>query len=193
MSKKRKKQNLSYFIYFLVGFFVIFLCFIGLEFLFQDDETVEETMERLGYQISDKDDAFYRKNITNITIEQYYSDLSHKKNAEFDEYSVTKSSFDFIEQKLKYIDGVVTNYHFSSNLTSKKIFFQYEYDGNHQYVMMDGNSENDYQCEVVVQNNMTKKELIKHCDSIQKELYTYLQNRADVFNQSAIQKILEDM
>ena len=192
MTKKHKKRNNSFYLYLIIGFISIFLFFIVLEIFYHDDpKTIDQAMESLGYQLTDGEDAFYKKNVTNNTLEQFYDDVSKKKNVEFVEFSVTKDSFDFIEQKLQYYNGSTANFNFSSNLTSEKVIFLYEYDGNGQYLMLEGNSENNYQCGVISQTKMTKNDLIHHCDVIQTELNTYFQYRSEVLNQSAILKVLQ--
>ena len=108
MKKKRKnkKQENNTLLIVLVSIFVVMLLLLLAASVATEDEVYNE-LENEGYY-TETDDAFYKKILTNNTLDEFYNDMNSGRNTKYQEVYVSKTSYDYIELLMIYNDGVTT-------------------------------------------------------------------------------------
>ena len=172
----------------LVSIFVVMLLLLLAASVATEDEVYNE-LENEGYY-TETDDAFYKKILTNNTLDEFYNDMNSGRNATYKEVYVSKTSYDYIELEMIYTDGMTTTLTISSNLKSNELNYNYEMSYNNAYLLIDGTDKNNYACNVNVNRNVKKETENKYCSLIKNKIQEYLNNKVELINnQNLIDKI----
>jgi hypothetical protein len=144
------------------------------------DEVYNE-LENEGYY-TETDDAFYKKILTNNTLDEFYNDMNSGRNTKYQEVYVSKTSYDYIELLMIYNDGVTTTLTISSSLKSNEVNYNFELSYNKQYLLLEGTQENNYDCEVTVNRNVKKETEKKYCNLIKEQINDFLSSKTQLLN-----------
>jgi hypothetical protein len=190
MTKKRKnkKQENNIIMTILISVFVFLVVAVLVAAVTKKDEVYQE-LEDEGYY-TETEDAFYKKILTNNTLNEFYNDMNSGRNAVYQEVYVSKTSYDYIELKMEYKDGMTTTLTISSNLKSNEVNYNYEMSYEKAYLLIDGTEKNNYECNVNVNKNVKKETEKKYCSLIKREIKEYLNSKVELLNnQNLIDKI----
>ena len=193
MKKKRKskKKNNNILILIPIILIVVFLIIFGI-IENQSSSELNKALKQEGYSTGTNEDAFYKKIVTNNTLDDYYNDIAGNRESKYEEYYFAKESYDFIEVKLTYKDGVSTSLNITSNLRTKEVKYNYELAYKNAYLILEGDSSDDYTCRSVVKDNVSKESMDTYCNMIAEEINIFLKRREDVLNNQKIQEILNE-
>lgn len=182
MKKKRKnkKQENNTLLIVLVSIFAVMLLLLLVVATTTKDEVYNE-LENEGYY-TETDDAFYKKILTNNTLDEFYNDMNSGRNTKYQEVYVSKTSYDYIELLMIYNDGVTTTLTISSSLKSNELNYNFELSYNKQYLLLEGNEENNYDCEVTVNRNVKKETEKKYCNLIKEQINDFLSSKTQLLN-----------
>lgn len=189
MKKKRKnkKQENNTLLIVLVSIFAVMLLLLLVVATTKDE--VYNELENEGYY-TETDDAFYKKILTNNTLDEFYNDMNSGRNTKYQEVYVSKTSYDYIELLMIYNDGVTTTLTISSSLKSNELNYNFELSYNKQYLLLEGNEENNYDCEVTVNRNVKKETEKKYCNLIKEQINDFLSSKTQLLNnQNLMNKI----
>lgn len=176
MKKKGKSKKKNNNLLFLTGFIVIIILIVLLVMI-KKDNSLESELKKEGYSTENKDDAFYKKITTGNTLEEYYNDISNEKDSEYEEYYLSKESNDFIELKMSYKNKVNTTLNITMDLKTEKINFNYELTYENAHIILEGNSDENYDCKVIVSQNTKEDSLRNQCDNIMNEINMFIQRK----------------
>ena len=186
--RKNKKQEKNIMLTILVSIFIILLLLILIVTVSTKDEVYNE-LENEGYY-TETDDAFYKKVLTNNTLNEFYNDMNSGRNAKYQEVYVSKDSYEYIELLMIYNDGVTTTLTISSSLKSNELNYNFELSYNKQYLILEGTEENNYACNVAVNRNIKKDTETKYCNIIKNQINDFLASKVQLQNnQNLMSKI----
>ncbi len=186
---KRKKDNMTM-SYLAIGGLILFAVVVLL--IYYGSTAMDRSMKQEGYEAGEKEDPFYKKITTGNTLDDYYNDLANEINSAYEEYYMQKDSYNFYEQKLAYQNGVTSSLNISSDLRDLYTVFSYELSYEEAYILLEGNSEANYECEVVMNKNASRETLQNACDRIQDELDTFLTRRNEIMQNEKVQEVLKN-
>lgn len=186
--RKNKKQEKNIMLTILVSIFIILLLLILIVAVSTKDEVYNE-LENEGYY-TETDDAFYKKVLTNNTLNEFYNDMNSGRNTKYQEVYVSKDSYEYIELLMIYNDGVTTTLTISSSLKSNELNYNFELSYNKQYLILEGTEENNYACNVAVNRNIKKDTETKYCNIIKNQINDFLASKVQLQNnQNLMSKI----
>ena len=186
--RKNKKQENNTIMTILISIFVFLVVVVLVAAVTKKDEVYQE-LEDEGYY-TETEDAFYKKILTNNTLNEFYNDMNSGRNSTYKEVYVSKTSYDYIELEMIYTDGMTTTLTISSNLKSNELNYNYEMSYNNAYLLIDGTDKNNYACNVNVNRNVKKETENKYCSLIKNKIQEYLNNKVELINnQNLIDKI----
>lgn len=191
MKKRRKNKNQenNTALIILIAVFVGMLLLLLVATTVTKDEVYNE-LENEGYY-TETDDAFYKKVLTNNTLDEFYNDMNSGRNTKYQEVYVSKTSYDYIELLMIYNEGVTTTLTISSSLKSNELNYNFELSYNKQYLLLEGTEENNYDCEVTVNRNVKKDTEKKYCNLIKEQINDFLGSKTQLLNnQNLMNKIV---
>ena len=188
MAKKKKNDMTKS--YIAMGLFILFAIIVLL--IYYGSTAMDRSMQNDGYEAGEKEDPFYKKITTGNTLDDYYNDLSNNKDSAYEEYYLQKDSYNFYEQKRAYQNGVTSSLNISSDLRDLYTMFSYELSYGEAYILLEGNSAANYECEVIMNNNATRETLQNACDRIQSELDTFTTRRNEIMQNEKVQEVLKN-
>ncbi len=185
--KKRKKNDNQVSIFIIV---LIVIVIIG-SFIYYavNNRDLESSLKNEGY-VTEEEDAFYKNVVSGNTIEDFYNYVANKQDTYYEEYYLQKDSLDFIELKMSYEKGVTANLNITSNLKNQYVEYNYELTSDNARLIIEGNSDNNYDCNPVVSQNISQKTIETCCGIISDELEVFLNRRTNIMNNS---KVLEEL
>jgi hypothetical protein len=170
--KKKKSYNLTFIA-------VIVLCLgiiLSLLYYSSREQIVKRELNKEGYT-SSKEDAFYHQIISNNTLDDYYNDIASNKDSLYEEFYVSKESNSLIELKMYYQNQINTTLNILSKLNSDYVNFNFELSYQDSSFILEGNSSNNYECDVIEEKNVSKDSINYYCDYIKDEIENYLQKK----------------
>lgn len=189
--KNYKKKSGNIIIYTLIGVVIMIVFLIILEMVFSKDESkLQESMRKEGYVTENESDAFYKRNVTNNTLDEYYNDISNKKDSSYEEYYLAKASLNFLEVKLNYSKGTTTALNFTSDLKTQEVNYNYEYSKDKAYLLLEGSSKDNYNCTVINNRNVDATTIDSICVKIKEDLKIYLDRRDKVLSNKEVQELI---
>ena len=187
--KKRKKNNKNKYVIILL--LVLILCMVAYYFLFLTDE-LGRNLRFKGFKTESVSDNFYKKIVTNNTLDDFYNDVAEKKDSTYIEYNFTKSSYDFIELKMNYSDNSLSTLNISSDIRNNTIDFNYEISNDSSRLMLDGNMNETFQCNVIMQENVSNSTKNSHCEYIEKEIENFITEKNIYLQDKTISEITKE-
>ncbi len=186
--KRKSNNNLAYIlIILLVG-----TAICSLVAYYTGNGALTHSMKEDGYTTEDQGDAFYRQIVTNNTLDDYYDDISKKKDSNYEEYYLSKESLDYMEMKLSYYNGTSLSVNITSDLRSLDTTFHLELSKENSYLLLEGNSKNNYSCETITQRSVGNDIKREYCDWIQDEVNKFLEKRNQIMTNPQVQEILSN-
>ena len=189
MAKRKKNNTLKYTI--AIGVLIL-LAVILLFIYFSEENETNRAMRESGYTTTESDDPFYKKITTGNTLDSFYNDVANNKDSAYEEYYLLKESYSFIEQELYFQNGATSSLNISSDLRNMNTMFNYELSYKDAYLLLEGNSSENYQCEVIVNNNISKQTINNACNQIHIELDTYNQRRTEILQNEKVQEFIRN-
>ena len=187
MRKKKNNKDKLYFIGMITFIGIAVICLIV---YFNEDNQRKRALQKEGYTI-ENDDPFYKKVVTGNTLDSYYKNIANKETSSYEEYYVSKETYNFMEQKLNYMNGVSTALNISSDLRNLGIKFTYELSYEDAYLILEGGTNTGYQCETVVNERVSNTQVHEYCEQIQSELETFSNRRSVILSNEKIQEYLQ--
>ena len=160
--KRKKNDNKMNLIIIAIIVIVIIGSFI---YYFANNKDLESSLKTDGYETTEED-AFYKNVVSGNTIDDFYNSIDNGQDSYYEEYYLQKDSLDFIELKMYYENGVTANLNITSNIKDNYIEYNYELTGDNSRLILEGNSDHNYNCTPVVSNNVSEKTLDTCCDII---------------------------
>ena len=187
--KKRKKENNNKQLLIGIIALVTILIIALLIYAATSKTGVEKELNQEGYTTT-TDNAFYNKVVTNNTLDDFYSDMSQNKDSAYEEYYFAKESLNFIELKMQYQDNVNSTLNITSDLRTEKVEFNYELSSKSSHLIIEGNSDENYDCKIVVNKNVKDSLLTESCELVMQEITIFLQRRSDLLQNESIRNIV---
>ena len=183
MSEKEKK--------FWVGFIILLaLAIVGTGIYYLSDKTVEEKeLQKSGYKTTEED-AFYKKVVSNNTLDDYYNAMGSNQDTEYEEYYLQKESLNFIELKMSYQNTVDRTLTFTSDLRTDIVRYNYELSYKSSHLILEGNSSENYDCQIVVRKNIKDEDIQKQCEYISQELSVFLTRRSELLENETVKALV---
>ena len=150
---------------------------------------VEKELSKEGYTTTNED-AFYKKIVTNNTLTDFYNDMKNEKNSAYEEYYFAKESLNFIELKMLYQDGTNSTLNITSDLRTNLIEFNYELSNKKAHLILEGNSNENYDCKIIVKNNVNDVIANDSCNLIMQEINTFLERRSELLQNEKIRELV---
>lgn len=190
MKRKKRKKNNNKIYFIIIGVIIFVLLVIFGIYANKDHNEFQKELKEEGYTTIDNEDAFFKKIVSGNTISDYYDDISNDKDTKYEEYSLSKESYDYIELKMEYQNEIFTVLNISSNLKSDVIQFNFELTYNNSQILLDGDSTTDYECNVIVQKEASDSTVDIYCDMIKSEIETFKSRRAELLSNPKIQEVI---
>lgn len=192
MKKKKNKMKIriNKYVYILLGIFTVLLVILLYLSTSTEEKIVKSEMEKEGF-FTEETDAFYRKIESKNDLDSFYKSMNNKENSEYEEYYLLKESFELSELKMKYKNEKNTTISISSNLNSEDISFNFEMSYEKKYLLIEGNKENNYECEPVVSKNISSSELHNYCSMITDEINNYVIKKNEIKRNNTIMNIVK--
>ncbi len=191
MNKRRKKNN-NKIIYIGIGVVILILLIIFGVAANKNNNQLQNELKQEGYYTNDQDEAFYKNITTGNTIDDYYDDLLNEKESNYEEYSLSKESYDFILLKMEYESGVMTVLNVSSNIKEDYIQFNFELTYNDSHILVDGDNSNNYKCNIIEQKEASDSTVETYCDMIREEIKNYEKRKAELLKNPKVQQIVKE-
>ena len=166
---------------------VLFLFLVVLELTQPSGE--EKVLQQEGYETTEED-AFYKKVVTNNTLDEYHDDVANNIDSAYEEYYLAKESYNFIELKMTYHNEVSKTINITSDLRTNIVTFNYELSYKTIHLLLEGSSASDYVCSVVVKKSVNDEELQNACDEVQEEINTFLSRQNELLSNKNVQDIV---
>ena len=179
--EKKKSYN-------LVFIAVLILCvgvIISLLYYSSREQIVKRELNKEGYSTG-KEDAFYHQIVSNNTLDDYYNDISLNKDSIFEEYYVSKESNSLIELKMTYQNQINTSLNISSKLNSNQVNYNFELSYQESSFILEGNSDTNYECNVIKEKNVSKDSIKYYCDIVMNEIQNYLQKKNELLQNETL-------
>ena len=189
MAKKKKNNTMKYSIW--IGSLIL-IAVILLIIYFSDNNEMNKAMRQDGYTTTEAEDPFYKKITTGNTLDDFYNDLANERNTAYEEYYLTKESYTFLEQKLLYQNGVNSAFNATSDLRTLQITFTYELSLQNAYLLIEGNSDNSNQCEIVINRNVRQESIQDACDKVSQEISVFINRREEILQNEKVQEMLQN-
>lgn len=188
MAKKNKKNER--YIYLIISLVIIFTVTIIIEITLLYGKPREQILlEEEGYNTT-VEDAFYKKIVTNNTLDDFYNNVKEKKDTAYEEYYFSKESYQFIELKMVYQSETTTTLNINANIETNEIEYTYELSNDSEYLLINGTSSNNYSCEVVSEKNIKRKKINEECSKINDELNVFLERRNELLSNEKIRELI---
>ena len=186
--KKRKKDNK---LFYTVAVITVVIIIIFSLYASRDYKELKDSLEKDGYETIDNNDAFYKKVVSKRNMDEYYDDISKGLDTEYEEYVISKESYDFVELKMKYENSVNTVLSVSSNLKGTTVQYNFELSYGSSHILIEGDSKNKYACDIVDQQNASDDTVQYYCNQIADEIKSYLNKRTAVLNNPKLNDVLQ--
>ena len=187
MKKKKKDNKMTYYI---LGSIAVISIVILLLYANKANVELKDSLEKDGYGTIDNNDAFYKKIVSKRSLDEYYDDVSNKVDSEYEEYTISKESYDFIELKMEYKNGVNTVLSINSNLKGNNVQYNFELSYGTSHILMEGGTKNKYACDIIDQQNASDNTVQLYCNQIADEIKGYLDKRTLVLNNPKLNEVL---
>ena len=184
MKKKNQYKNIIIIISILAVLTIILLL------IPKSSSPVQELKEE-GYETTEED-AFYKKIVSQNTLDDFYNDIANNTDSYYEEYNFSKESKDFIELKMTYTDGLNSTLNISSDLTTKEVKFNYEISKGKSRILLEGNSSNNYECEVVLEKNVKSETVQSYCEKVISEVNEFIIKREEFLQNKKIQSYVNE-
>lgn len=163
---------------------------IGMSVYYLTDKTVEEKeLEKAGFTTTEED-AFYKKVVTNNTLDDFYNAMGNNQDTEYEEYYLQKESLNFFELKMSYQNTVSRTLSFTADLKTDQVKYNYELSYKSSHLILEGNNTDNYNCNIVVRKNINDTDIQKQCDYIANELSIFLTRREEMLENETVKAIL---
>lgn len=171
MKKRKKNKNNTYI--FIIIITIIAILGIIVYYFYSTDELGKEIKQE-GFKTTSNDDLYYKKVVTNNTLDSFYNDVSENKETSYLEYNFTKNSYDFIELKMTYKEETLSTLNITSDIRNNTIVFNYEVSKGKMNLILEGNMNGDFICNSLKQDNISNSNKEKHCDYIHNEINNFI-------------------
>lgn len=190
MKKKKTGKNLLSKIIF--GIIALFLIIVLVIFVYErgTNKEEEEVFQKEGYTTSNED-AFYKKIVSDNTLDDFYADVQQERDSNYEEYYFSKESNDFIELKMLYRNKVSTTLNITSDLKTNVLEYNYELTYKTAHLLLEGSSTNNYDCEVIVNDEVSAETVQKYCDMIIDEINSYNEIKNDLLRNNQIKSMIK--
>ena len=192
MNRRRKKNKKNNYIIYIAIAIIIFLILIIFGITSNSDKSeLQKELKDAGYVTENQDDAFYKNITTNNTITEYYDDIMNKKDSKYEEFSLSKESYDYIMLKMEYENDIITVLNVSSNIKEDYIQFSFELTYNDSHILFDGDNSNHYRCNIIAQKEASDSTVETYCDMVREEVKNYETKKAALLKNPNVQKLLK--
>lgn len=192
--KKNRKSNQNQYIYKIVIIIIVLLIivpFIVYISVSSSNKEIAAEFKKEGYNTSNQD-AFYRKVTTGNTLDDYYNDIANEIDSQYQEFYYSKESNDFIELKMIYKNKVSTTLNITTDLKTDELEYNYELAYKDAHLLIEGNSKNDYTCNVIANNKVEEKLVTQYCNMVIEEINEYNQVKQELMKNQKIKDLSED-
>lgn len=174
MAKKKQKKSNNIYLYIIIGVIVSIFVVSSIIYITINgtNKKIDNEFAKEGYNTTPKD-AFYRKVVTNNTLDDYYKDMLSETDSEYQEYYYSKQSNEFIELKMLYKSKVSTSLTISTNLETNELTYNYELAYKTAHLLLEGSSKENYNCNVIDNNKVQTETVKNYCDLIIDEINDY--------------------
>lgn len=187
--RKNKEKNKNLFSIVVVITIIIIIVFSI--YASKDYKDLKSSLEKDGYGTIDNNEAFYKKIVSKRNLDEYYDDLANGKDTEYEEYTISKESYDFVELKMEYKNKVNTILSINSNLKGSNVQYNFELSYESSHILIEGGSNNEYACDVIDQQNASDETVQYYCNEISDEIKNYLNKRTSVLNNPKLNEVLK--
>ena len=186
---RRKKDSSITLLKWLIGITgsLAIIILIGYIMYLNTEGPLEQELIQNGYE-TDADNAFYNKIETSNTLDDYYKDVKEGKDTSYVEYYVSKESNDFIELKMIYQDNINTTINIISDLSTTRINYNLELTYQDSHIMLDGNSDDNYSCNVVKQEHANEDTIDYYCNYLKEEVTNFISKRNELLQNENVSK-----
>ena len=169
MKRKKKNNNNVNLILYGIIILTVVTAILAIYYYLNQDELKPE-MKNNGYVLETSGKNYYKKIVTNNTLDDYYNDISNNKDSEYKEYYFTIDAKDFIELKLSQKKGIGKSITITSDLKRNQTTYTYEITQKDKLLILEGSSDNSYACKVVAKEDYNMDSVTKYCKEVQDEI-----------------------
>ena len=187
MKKRKKKNNQKQLVIGLIAVATIFI--IALLIFSTKPSEVEKELNKEGYTTT-QEDAFYKKIVTNNTLDEFYQDVASNKDSAYEEYYFAKESLNFIELKILNQSSVLSTLNITADVRTDKIVYNYELSNNNSHLLLEGNSDENYDCKIIVNKNVDDSVTQECCNLIMQEISTFLTRKDELLQNEKVQELV---
>ena len=187
MSKRQDSNNREVIMGGLIILSVVVLILVVL--VITQATTPEKALNREGYNTTAEEDPFYKKIETNNTLDDFYN-VASNKNSSYEEYYLSKESYNFIEMKMNYNEGAMNTLNIVSNLKTQEVEFNYELSYNSAHLLIEGNSRDTYSCKVIQKKGVNDQTIQDHCNYIMNEITVFLLRREKILQNDKVKELI---
>ena len=188
MSKRQDSNNREVIMGGLIILSVVVLILVVL--VITQATTPEKALNREGYNTTAEEDPFYKKIETNNTLDDFYNDVASNRNSSYEEYYLSKESYNFIEMKMNYNEGAMNTLNIVSNLKTQEVEFNYELSYNSAHLLIEGNSRDTYSCKVIQKKGVNDQTIQDHCNYIMNEITVFLLRREKILQNDKVKELI---
>lgn len=191
---KRNRQNsdnrLVQMGFFLIGGAIVLIILVMILNQTVGNPTEEKIMHNEGYTTTEEEDPFYKKIVTNNTLDDFYDAVAANQDSKYEEYYFAKESRNFIELKMSNTSGALSTLNITSDLRTQQVKFDYELSYNDARLIMEGNSDDNYACQIITKKSVNDQTVQSHCEYIMKEITVFLERRQELLNNDKVRSIV---
>ena len=193
MAKKKQKKSNNIYIYIIIGVFLSVFVISAIIYITINgtNKKLDDEFAKEGYNTTPKD-AFYRRVVTNNTLDDYYRDMQSETDSEYQEFYYSKQSNEFIELKMLYKNKVSTSLNISTNLETGELTYNYELAYKTAHLLLDGSSKENYNCNVIDNNKVQPETIKNYCDLIIDEINDYNTVKEELLKNNQIRDLSQD-
>ena len=193
MAKKKQKKSNNIYLYIIIGVIVSIFVVSSIIYITINgtNKKIDDEFAKEGYNTTPKD-AFYRKVVTNNTLDDYYKDMLSETDSEYQEYYYSKRSNEFIELKMLYKSKVSTSLTISTNLETNELTYNYELAYKTAHLLLEGSSKENYNCNVIDNNKVQTETVKNYCDLIIDEINDYNVVKEELLKNNQIRDLSQE-
>lgn len=193
MAKKKQKKSNNIYLYIIIGVIVSIFVVSSIIYITINgtNKKIDDEFAKEGYNTTPKD-AFYRKVVTNNTLDDYYKDMLSETDSEYQEYYYSKQSNEFIELKMLYKSKVSTSLTISTNLETNELTYNYELAYKTAHLLLEGSSKENYNCNVIDNNKVQTETVKNYCDLIIDEINDYNVVKEELLKNNQIRDLSQE-
>lgn len=162
-----------------------------------DEDYIDSYLSDDGFKF-DEDGNFYKKVISDITMDEYFDNVANDKASEYEELYFYSGSYKLTKLKMKYSDEVSNVYTVDYNLINNTIAYKYEISIYSSSIILEGyytfgedENEDKFTCEVIDTRSMDDDGQDAYCSRAKYETLLFIEESNDILSNPRFSSIID--